>query len=93
MFKDYFDIYVGLVSGKEDIYKNEEFGNIEILNGENKIEKYNYIEKITHAKMKKSINIYYKIKNNLIKDKYENSMKIIGLNGEHQEILTLYMQI
>lgn len=45
MFKDYFDIYVGLVSGKEEIYKNEELGNIELLNGEDKVDKYIYIEK------------------------------------------------
>lgn len=44
LFKDYFDIYVGLVSGKEDVYKNEELGNIELLNGHNKVEKYIYIE-------------------------------------------------
>jgi len=44
-FKDYFDIYVGIVSGKEEVYKNEELGNIEVLNGENKLEKYIYIEK------------------------------------------------
>jgi len=44
MFKDYFDIYVGLVSGKEDVYKNQELGNIEVLNGEDKIDKYIYIE-------------------------------------------------
>ena len=44
MFKDYFDIYVGIVSGKEEVYKNEELGNIEVLNGEDKIEKYIYIE-------------------------------------------------
>ena len=44
MFKDYFDIYVGLVSGKENVYKNEELGNIEMLNGEDKIEKYIYIK-------------------------------------------------
>lgn len=44
MFKDYFDIYVGIVSGKEEVYKHEELGNIEVLNGENKIEKYIYIE-------------------------------------------------
>lgn len=44
MFKDYFDIYVGLVSGKEEVYKNEELGNIEVLNGEDKLEKYIYIE-------------------------------------------------
>jgi adenine-specific DNA-methyltransferase len=45
MFQDYFDIYVGLVSGKEAVYKNEEFGNIEVLNGEDKVDKYIYIEK------------------------------------------------
>jgi adenine-specific DNA-methyltransferase len=44
LFQDYFDIYVGLVSGKEEVYKNEELGNIEVLNGEDKIDKYIYIE-------------------------------------------------
>ena len=44
MFKDFFDIYVGLVSGKEEIYKNKELGNIQVLNGEDKVEKYIYIE-------------------------------------------------
>ena len=45
LFKDYFDIYVGLVSGKEEVYKNEKLGNIKVLNGEDKLEKYIYIEK------------------------------------------------
>lgn len=44
MFKDYFDIYIGIVSGKEQVYKNDELGNIEVLNGENKIDKYIYIK-------------------------------------------------
>lgn len=44
MFMDYFDVYVGLVSGKEQVYKNEELGNIKVLNGENKVDKYIYIE-------------------------------------------------
>ena len=44
MFKDYFDIYVGLVTGKEEVYKNDKFGNIKILNGENKLDKYIYIK-------------------------------------------------
>jgi adenine-specific DNA-methyltransferase len=43
-FQDYFDIYVGLVSGKEEVYKNDELGNIQVLNGENKLEKYIYIQ-------------------------------------------------
>ena len=44
LFQDYFDIYVGLVSGKEEVYKNEELGNIEVLNGEDNVNKYIYIE-------------------------------------------------
>ena len=43
-FQDYFDIFVGLVSGKEDVFKNEELGNIQVLNGEEKVDKYIYIE-------------------------------------------------
>ena len=44
IFKDYFDIYVGLVTGKENVYKHSELGNIELINGEEQIEKYIYIE-------------------------------------------------
>jgi adenine-specific DNA-methyltransferase len=44
MFQEYFDIYVGLVSGKEEVFKNEELGNIEVLNGEDKVNKYIYIK-------------------------------------------------
>lgn len=43
-FKEYFDVYVGLVTGKESVYKNKELGNIEVLNCENKIDKYIFIE-------------------------------------------------
>lgn len=45
LIKDYFNIYVGLVSGKEDVYKNAEIGNIEVLNGDGKKDKYIFIEK------------------------------------------------
>ena len=45
LFRNYFDIYVGLVSGKEKVYKNADLGNIEVLNGEKKVEKYVYIKK------------------------------------------------
>jgi adenine-specific DNA-methyltransferase len=45
MFKDKFDIYVGIVSGKDEIYKNNSLGNIEVLNGKDKKEKFIYIEK------------------------------------------------
>lgn len=44
VFKDQFDIYVGLVSGKERVYKNEALGNVEILNGEGKLHKYIFID-------------------------------------------------
>lgn len=44
LFQDYFDIYVGLVSGKEEVYKNNAIGNIEVLNGEDAVDKYIYIE-------------------------------------------------
>jgi adenine-specific DNA-methyltransferase len=40
MFKDYFDIFVGIVSGKESVYKNEELGTMPVLNSENNVEKY-----------------------------------------------------
>ena len=45
MFKDYFDIYVGIVSGKDAIYKNSQLGNINVLSGENKLDKFIFIEK------------------------------------------------
>ena len=45
MFQDYFDIYVGLVSGKEEVYKNGKLGNIQVLNGEDKVDTYIYIDK------------------------------------------------
>jgi adenine-specific DNA-methyltransferase len=44
LFHEYFDIYVGIVSGKEEVYKNEDLGTIQVVNGENKIDKYIYIE-------------------------------------------------
>lgn len=39
-FAEYFDIFVGMVTGKESVYKNDKFGNIKILNGKNKEDKY-----------------------------------------------------
>ena len=43
--EDLFQICVGLVTGKEDVYKHETLGNIEVLNGEKKLEKYIFTEK------------------------------------------------
>jgi adenine-specific DNA-methyltransferase len=44
IFSAYFDIYVGMVSGKEEVYKHPELGNIDVLNGDDKIDKYIYLE-------------------------------------------------
>jgi adenine-specific DNA-methyltransferase len=44
LLSNYFDVYVGLVSGKESILKNT-LGNIEILNSKGKADKYIFIEK------------------------------------------------
>jgi len=40
-----FNVYVGMVTGREAVYKNKELGNISLLNGENKIDKYIFIKK------------------------------------------------
>ena len=42
---NYFKIYVGMVSGKEEVFKNNKFGNIEILNKENITNKYILVDK------------------------------------------------
>jgi adenine-specific DNA-methyltransferase len=39
-FSDYFDIFVGMVTGKENVFKNAKYGNIKILNGKDKIDNY-----------------------------------------------------
>jgi adenine-specific DNA-methyltransferase len=56
VFQDQFNIYVGLVSGKEDVYKTQELGNIQVLTGENKLEKYIFINK--YPTKSKKINTY-----------------------------------
>jgi adenine-specific DNA-methyltransferase len=40
IFEDFFDIYVGLVNGKEEVFRNSIIGNFTILNGYNKSDKY-----------------------------------------------------
>ena len=37
---EHFSVYVGMVTGKESVYKNSVFGNITLLNSENKVDKY-----------------------------------------------------
>ena len=38
------DVYVGMVTGKEEVYKNEKYGNLNILNGKDKVDKYIFID-------------------------------------------------
>lgn len=45
LFKEYFDVYVGMVSGKESVFKNQQFGNIEVLTNQNQKDKYIFITK------------------------------------------------
>jgi adenine-specific DNA-methyltransferase len=45
IFGDYFEVFVGLVSGKEEVFKNKELGNVSIINSEEKIDKYILIDK------------------------------------------------
>ncbi len=52
LIKDYFDIYVGIVSGKDEVYKNNEYGNINVLNGMDKFDKYIYYEKLPENNVK-----------------------------------------
>ena len=85
LIQDYFDVYVGLVSGKEKVYKNKDLGNIKILNGKDKNDKYIYIENF--PSQDKKINEYLLLyKDQLYKEELGNLMKITGLNGERQEI-------
>ena len=44
LFSEYFDIYVGMVTGKEAVYKNEKYGNIELLNAKEKKDKYIWLK-------------------------------------------------
>jgi len=46
LFEDYFNIYVGMVSGKEEVFKNTEFGNIDVLNGLGVVDRYIYYEEL-----------------------------------------------
>lgn len=55
-FKDYFDIYVGIVSGRDKIYKNDELGNINVMTGKNIFEKYILIDE--YPSKNKKINKY-----------------------------------
>jgi adenine-specific DNA-methyltransferase len=42
---DIFNVYVGLVSGREEVFKHQTLSNIEVLNGQTSLDKYIFIEK------------------------------------------------
>ena len=42
---EYFNVYVGMVTGRETVYKNEEFGNITLLNKKDQRDKYIFLDK------------------------------------------------
>lgn len=79
LFMEYFDIYVGIVSGKDEIYKNDKLGNISVLCSEGVINKFIFIE-----------NYPAKINNckNIIQNKTKIDYKPINQYLlEHKEIL------
>jgi len=43
-FDEHFDICVGLVTGKESVFKNDALGNIDVINGKGVVDKYIYLE-------------------------------------------------
>ena len=45
IISEYFDVYVGMVTGKESVYKNDTLGNITLLNKKNVRDKYIFIDK------------------------------------------------
>ena len=40
LLTEYFDVYVGMVSGREEVFKQEKLGNLAVLNGKDKIDQY-----------------------------------------------------
>lgn len=44
LFQHYFDIYVGMVSAKESIFKNDALGNIDVLNENGPTNKYIFVD-------------------------------------------------
>ena len=63
---DYFDLSVGLVSGREIVYRNEELGNLNLLSGKDSYTKYIYIDKFPCEDEKINEHLL-KHKDNLIK--------------------------
>ena len=65
--EDYFEVYVGMVSGNEKILKNATYGNIEILTGENNIEKYIFLT--NYPTENKNLNHYLELNKEELKQR------------------------
>lgn len=44
IISDYFEVYVGMVTGKESVFKNSKYGNTQLLTGKDTIENYILID-------------------------------------------------
>ena len=64
---DYFEVYVGMVSGNEKLLKNSTYGNIEILTGENNIEKYIFLT--NYPTENKNLNEYLELNKEELKQR------------------------
>jgi adenine-specific DNA-methyltransferase len=64
---DYFNIYVGMVTGKEDVFKNETYGNLDLLNGKGIVEKYIMID--TFPTTNEDLNKYLSSKKDILKER------------------------
>jgi len=66
---DKFNVYVGLVSGRDEVYRND-IGNMNILNDKDRVQKYIFVEKFptgntaidTHLRANKSVLLERKIR-------------------------------
>ena len=50
--EDLYDVYVGIVSGKDSVYKNDTLGNISVLNGMNVVNEVNTLKKYKYIYVK-----------------------------------------
>lgn len=75
VFGDYFNIYVGMVTGKEEVYKHNELGNITMLNGKDQRDRYIYLTEFPSNNA--TINQY------LLQHKSELIVRKIRKFGEH----------
>lgn len=98
---DLFDVYVGLVSAKDDVYKNT-LGNIDVLTDENRHEKFIYVKEYpcsnvqinNHLETHKTALISRKIRKFSQKNWYEwGAPRNIGLMESHVGRPCIYVKM